>query len=742
MAALFNVPPSGPASGAEKPLATVRGTLERVTFHNEENGYTIARLLPEGAKDVVTIVGTFPNPLIGETMVLHGHWTRHAQYGSQMSVVRHEIIRPATAAAIEKYLGSGMVKGVGPVTAKRIVAKFGDQSLDVIEKTPDELLKVPGLGKKTLDIIKSAWSDQSDVRSIMVFLQSHGVSPTFAAKIFKKYQGDSVSIVERNPYQLATDIWGIGFKSADRIAQNMGFAENDQRRLEAGLVYVLNQAVETGGNVYLRADELAKESELILGPHSIENALAALTASGKVIQEESSVGGLRETAIYPPALYNAECALAERILELNSLPIQRSNIASRLPHEPQSPKAGDAELTDEQAAAVDLALHSRITVITGGPGVGKTTTTKAIVRAFQTKQKSVLLASPTGRAAKRLSEVTGNSATTIHRLLAFDPQRGGFSRNAESPIDCDVLLVDESSMLDTSLTNSLMNAVPDTAQVVFVGDVDQLPSVGPGNVLRDIIGSGVVPTARLTRVFRQAAQSRIISGAHAINSGRMPLLSSPRDPEADFVFIETNEAEEIAGKIVAIVATSLPKRGYALNQIQVLSPMQRGSAGSAHLNECLQETVNPESPDKPELRRGARLFRQGDRVIQMRNNYDKAVFNGDIGVIVTIDSKESSLKVEFDGRSVEYELTEVDELSLAYSLSIHKSQGSEFPAAIIALHTQHYALLQRNLIYTALTRAKKMAVLVGSKKALAMAVGNDKQSTRHTRLKQRLQQKL
>jgi exodeoxyribonuclease V alpha subunit len=736
MPSLFNVPASDPASGADKPVAKIQGVLERITFRNEENGYTVGRLLPDGARDVVTVIGTFTHPVIGEMLICYGHWTRHPQWGAQMSVVRYETIRPATASAIEKYLGSGMVKGVGPVTAKRIVATFGERALDIIEQTPDELLKVPGLGSKTLNLIKSAWTEQSHVRNVMVFLQSHGISPTYAAKIYKKYAERSIETVEHNPYQLAADIWGIGFKSADTIAKNMGFAEDDPRRLEAGLIYVLNQAVESGGNVFLTRDELQRESEKILGPFAIGDALDSLIDSGKLIQEGLTTRGSVELGIYTPELYRAEQSLAKRLRELIGNPVYVQPRKQPLPG--IAAMTAPVKLSDEQEAAVDLALCSRVMTLTGGPGVGKTTTTNAIVRAFVAQSKTVLLASPTGRAAKRLSEVTGSTATTVHRLLAYDPQKGVFQRNAESPIECDVLLVDECSMLDTPLANSLMNATQNSTQVIFVGDVDQLPSVGPGNVLGDMIASGEIPVARLTKVFRQAAESLIISGAHAINAGRMPRLASPREPGADFVFIEVDEAEEIAGKVVAIVVRSLASRGYASSDIQVLAPMQRGSAGSAYLNERLQEAVNPPSPAKPEVRRGMRHFRLGDRVIQLRNNYDKLVYNGDIGAVTVIDTAEMSAKVTFDGREVSYDYADLDELSLAYSLSIHKSQGSEFPAAIITLHTQHYALLQRNLIYTALTRAKKIAVLVGSKKALAIAVHNDKQSTRHTRLKERL----
>ncbi len=727
----------------DRPLDTVEGTIERITFHNDENGYTVARLLPEGARDVVTILGNFSNPVVGESLVCHGAWTRHAQWGSQMQVARYEVVRPATTFAIEKYLGSGMVKGVGPVMAKRIVEKFGEESLDIIETTPRKLLEIYGIGDKKLAQIKKAWHDQREIRNIMLFLQSHGVSPAYAVKIYKTYGDKSIHVVEQNPYQLAQDIYGIGFKTADKIAGEMGISENDPRRIEAGVVYVLNDAVDTGGNAFLTAAELDAKAREILGVEQVQSAVDTLAASGRLVIEPATFMGQTEVAVYPPSLHTTERGLAERLLRLLKSPVKQ----------PPNPAKFDEwlaalldkhgfPLSEEQRDAVKVALLSRFMVLTGGPGTGKTTSTKAIVTAFESLKKEVLIASPTGRAAKRASEVTGREAKTVHRLLEFDPEQRGFKRGPDSPLECDVLIVDECSMLDMVLTYSLLKAVPDTAQVVFVGDVDQLPSVGPGNVLRDLIDSGAVPVARLTQVFRQAAESLIITNAHAINQGKFPSLPPPSAMK-DCAFIAADEPEEVAEKIVAVVAKSLPKRGWNLSDIQVLTPMQRGSAGSAHLNTRLQETLNPAAFGKEEVARGSRLFRVGDRVMQMVNDYDKAVYNGDIGLVSAISHEESTLTVQFTDaqgmNDVVYEFADMDQLTLAFSTSIHKSQGSEYPVVVLAIHTQHFMLLQRNLLYTALTRAKKFAVLVGSQRAVAMAVKKQSDTKRHTRLKERLQ---
>jgi len=734
---LINAPEEGP------PLDTLEGVIERITFHNEENGYTVARLLPPNARDVITILGNFSNPVVGESLLCYGTWTRHPQWGKQMQVARYEVVRPATAFAIEKYLGSGMVKGVGPVTAKRIVNKFGDESLDIIEHHPRKLLDVPGIGEKTVAKITQAWKDQREIRNIMLFLQAHGVSPAYAVKIYRAYGAKSIEVVEKNPYQLASDIWGIGFKSADKIARAIGIAEDDPRRIEAGVVYVLNEAVESGGNAYLTEKELTDKATEILGVGDVGAALLALSSSGRLVSEPATFLGQTEVAIYTPSLHKTEIGLADRIKKLLATPLKQPPDAQKF--EGWLTALCDKHgfpLSEEQRAGVSTALLSRFSILTGGPGTGKTTSTKAIVAAFEALKKDVLLASPTGRAAKRMTEVTGREARTVHRLLEFDPEKRGFKRDLETPLECDVLVVDESSMLDMVLTYSLLKAVPEGAQVIFVGDVDQLPSVGPGNVLRDLIESGAVPVARLTQVFRQAAESLIITNAHAINAGRMPLLPPPSEGR-DCAYVKAEEAEEVADKVVAVVARSLPKRGYAPGDIQVLTPMQRGSAGAAYLNTRLQEALNPAAMGKDEVQRGARLFRVGDRVMQIVNNYDKFVYNGDIGAVSAIHHEDETLTVAFPDaegvNEVVYEFADMDELTLAFSCSIHKSQGSEYPAVVLALHTQHYMLLQRNLIYTALTRAKKFAVLIGPMRAIAMAVKKQSDIHRHTRLKERLQ---
>ncbi|MGI4788500.1 MAG: helix-hairpin-helix domain-containing protein [Janthinobacterium lividum] len=1088
--------PSPAAQIPNAPLDSLEGVIERITFHNEDNGYTVARLLPPNARDVITILGNFSNPVVGESLLCYGTWTNHAQWGRQMTVARYEVVRPATAFAIEKYLGSGMVKGVGPVTAKRIVAKFGDEALDIIEYHPEKLLGVAGIGAKTLTKITQAWKDQREVKNIMLFLQSHGVSPAYAVKIYRAYGGKSIEIVERNPYQLATDIWGIGFKSADKIARAIGIAEDDPRRIEAGVVYVLNEAVESGGNAYLTQAELAAKAEEILGVGDVNSAIKILADSGRLIAEPYTLLGQTEIAIYTPSLHKTEIGVAERIkLLLSSLldplmaPAKSDEWLSALLDKHGFP------LSEQQRESVKTALLSRFSVLTGGPGTGKcvagetlvltrngllpirdvwcsqaeeslppdsflkhclqiiskdkkaftshlyyggsrptvkltthlglelegtpnhrvwamsdsgpgwmrldelsagsyvavrrgdeffgqnslcadmayllgiisgdgsqvsrktleitnndlallhrcqdtfnshfakigiispsrntftlrvnsveirqtlcdlgvnrcysegkvvpssvlgaskeavisylaglidtdghiqcrangqisfeitlkskalltqvqllllnlgivtrlaaktvnyrykdtdeirtywrltatgkdadllmvliptskagavqarvlnanrdivpipgllirtlftangpksrrewwawkreikhqrkatrlrllsllseidpscclpereavleacrtcyywdqvtktepsctevydltvpeeesfiaggfvnhnTTSTNAIVAAFEALGKDVLLASPTGRAAKRMTEVTGREAKTVHRLLEFDPQNHGFKRGLDLPLECGVLIVDESSMLDMVLTYSLLKAVPEEAQVVFVGDVDQLPSVGPGNVLRDLIDSGCVPVARLTQVFRQAAESLIITNAHAINAGNMPLLPPP-SANRDCAWLDAEEADELAEKVVAVVARSLPKRGYALGDIQVLTPMQRGSAGAAHLNTRLQEVLNPARPGTDEIQRGPRLFRVGDRVMQIVNNYDKAVYNGDIGAVVAVNHEDEILTVAYADaqgtNEVIYEFADLDELTLAYACSIHK----------------------------------------------------------------------
>ncbi len=717
----------------------VAGTIERITFHNPESGYTVAKLAPEKGRDLVTIIGTFTSPVVGESLICEGTWTRHPEWGPQLSVTRYETVRPSTAAAIEKYLGSGLIKGVGKVTAKRIVAMFGTTTFDIIEREPKKMLAVAGLSTKQIESIQAAWVEQSEIRNIMVYLQSHDVSPLMADKIYKTYKDQAIAVVETNPYRLAYDIWGVGFSSADKIARNLGIALDDPRRIQAGLVYCMNQATERSGNVYQTRDQLAQVASELLGTHEIDTELRNLLEAQKLVSETVPFSN-NDTALYIPSMLAAERGLSKRILALIEAPQGKEPSPQWLE---RTLAKKNLELTPEQHEAVQTALTSRVLVLTGGPGTGKTYTTQAIITALKAQNKTVQLASPTGRAAKRLSEVTGVDAATVHRLLAYDPNTRTFQFGQGAPLECDVLLIDEASMLDMPLAYAVLRAVKDTAQIILVGDVDQLPSVGPGNILRDLIDSGRVPVARLTTIFRQAAESRIVMSAHEINSGTVPALPTPREAErsgGDFVFIGADQAEDVADKIVAVVSISLPKRGIPAADVQVLTPMQRGSAGAAYLNQRLQETLNPKHPSKPEAARsGGVIFRLGDRVIQMRNNYDKVIFNGDIGVVKSIDIPGEKLTVKYADQEIDYDYTDLDELSLAYALSIHKSQGSEFPAIVIALHSQHFTLLQRQLIYTALTRARKFAVIVGSPKAVGIAVRNDKTARRSTLLKERLQ---
>jgi len=693
---MFNRVREGGEGYSSQPLATLECVIERITFHNPENGYCVLKVVPAEAKgrakgDLIPVLGSFSNPVVGESVRLHGTWIKHPQYGSQFKSERYETLRPATAAAMEKYLGSGMVKGIGPVMAKRIVAKFGDKALDVIEETPEKLTQVPGIGEKRIDLIKAAWDEQREIRAIMLFLQGHGVTPTYAVKIYKRYKERAIEVVEKNPYQLASDIWGIGFKSADKIAQAIGIAPDAPERLEAGLVYVLNQEMEGGGHCFLLEEDLVKKAceillpeaapegddeakrELVARADAIRASLKSLVSRELLIAEPFDFLGQEQVAVYTPSIYQTEKGLAERINTLLNSPWRSrpkpAEIDALLADLP-----GAEMLSEEQTNAVRRALCEPLLVLTGGPGCGKTFTTKVIVAAFEKLGKRLQIASPTGRAAKRAAGGTGREGKTIHRLLAFDPEKNDFKHGPGEPLELDVLIVDESSMLDLVLTHKTLRAVPDGAQVIFVGDVDQLPSVGPGNVLADLIKSGRVPVAKLTQVFRQAAESHIITNAHAINRGKMPNLLPPSAVKegADCVFLEVDEPEEVIQKIMGVVAKSLPRLGHRPEDITVLAPMQRGSLGARNLNEVLQEVLNPPAPNKAEHIRGPITFRVGDRVMQRRNNYDKNVFNGDVGHIRAIDKENQTVAIEYPEQTVEYDFADMDELMHAFSLTTHK----------------------------------------------------------------------
>ena len=727
-------------------MPTLEGAIERITFHNEENGYTVARLIPDGKDYEVTVIGNMLGVQVGEHVRLEGEWTVHGQYGRQFKVERYASVLPATAAGIEKYLGSGLVKGVGPVTAKRIVRKFGADTLTVIDETPERLREVLGVGPKRVTQIKSAWHEQRQIREVMVFLQSHGVSPALAVRIYKHYGDGAAGVVRNDPYRLARDIHGIGFITADKIARNLGIAPDAPERVAAGVAYTLGKKADEG-HVYVPQGELVQASAELL---EVAEPLAA-AAIDSLRQDEQvrvepltgSTGLAEERAVYLTPFYYGEIGVAGRLRRLMDAVEDRCFLFRSFDW-PQGlavvQRDTGLRLTAQQQAAVRTALTERVTVMTGGPGTGKTTCTLAIIRLLDAARRSYVLASPTGRAAKRLGEATGKEAKTIHRLLEWSPGGAGgftFQRNEENPLDVDMVIVDEASMLDLLLTNHLLKSIPPGAHLLLVGDIDQLPPVGAGNVLRDVIDSGQAAVVRLDVIFRQAAGSFIIENAHRINRGQMPEWRP--EQAQDFFLFQTDDPERAAELVVEVVQERIPRKfGIPAGDVQVLSPMHRGAVGVGALNERLQAALNPPAASKPERRIGGRVFRLGDRVMQMRNNYDKDVFNGDLGQIVALDPVEQTLAVRIDGRAVPYDFLELDELVHAYAVSVHKSQGSEFPAVVVPITTQHYMMLQRNLLYTAVTRARKLVVLVGSPRAVAIAVNNNKIADRYSALAERL----
>ncbi|MDE0631113.1 MAG: AAA family ATPase [Caldilineaceae bacterium] len=806
----------------------MRGVIERVTFHNEENGFTVARLAPENYtsrlphwQKEAPVVGTMVGVAVGEAVELRGRWETHPQYGKQFSVDEMRSVLPATVAGIEKYLGSGLIKGVGPVTAKRIVAHFGAETLEVIDNDPQRLSQVGGVGRKRVSMIVAGWVEKKAIKEVMIFLRGHGVSGGLAARIYKRYGDSAVETVQRNPYRLSEDIFGIGFLTADRIGRALGIADDAPQRIAAGVEFALNRARDEG-HVYLPSGELiAKAGDLLeVGKEKVAAGLLHLKgadrvklASGPGQEAEAlhwAVAGIFEPsspqpmplmpedraageapaaqqmedlvqggqAVYLTPMYYAEMGVGNRMGRLtqhSAAPLavghgagaldsfraidwerKFAQLEERASHEP-----GLQRLAARQRDAVRTALTHRLTVLTGGPGTGKTTVVRTIIDLCEEAGADAVLAAPTGRAAKRLAEATGRAAKTVHRLLQVQPAAGiSFKRNEEHPLRGDLLIVDESSMLDLVLTNHLLKAVPPGMSLLLVGDVDQLPSVGAGNVLRDLIaaiegeveetrrasqsgarsGAAVV---RLDRIFRQSAGSFIVENAHRINRGQMPVLTrsaSEGSAEADdFFLFRTEVAERAAQLCVELVTERIPRRfAVPARDIQVLSPMHRGAAGVASLNGMIQQALNPPKQDRAESGVGDRIYRTGDRVMQVRNNYDKDVFNGDMGYIKDVDLIDQRVTVEIDGRPVGYEFMELDELVHAYAISVHKSQGSEFPAVVIPLLTSHYMLLQRNLLYTAVTRAKRLVVLVGQPRAINIAVGNDKVAQRYSGLTERL----
>ena len=705
-------------------MERIKCTIDHITYQNQENGYSVLQASVKGYRDKQTLVGTFHEVTVGACLVVEGEWKVDKRYGRQFAAQSWEEELPATIVGIEKYLGSGLVKGIGPKFAKLIVSHFGLETFDVIEKDADRLLEVPGIGKTRVALIRESWEKQKDVKDIMVFLQGHGVSSTFAAKIYKKYGKESIEKVSDNPYCLADDIWGIGFKTADSIAKNLGYTNNDPRRCRSGILYTLGKLSEEG-HVYAEREQLLKTAKELL--QADEEPITATL--DQMIEKEDLV--IDEDAIFLPPFYYAECGVAnklKRLIDTSSKDLFEENVNI----EKIVRKTG-IHYDDVQVAAIKQAVQSKVMVVTGGPGTGKTTTTIGIIAALQSMGLRILLAAPTGRAAKRMSEATGKEAKTIHRLLEYNPAEG-YGRNDENPLDGGALIVDECSMIDVILMNSLLKAIPIDMRLILVGDIDQLPSVGAGNVLRDIIDSERIPVVRLTRIFRQAMSSRIITNAHRINQGLFPDISNGRD--TDFFFIQKEAPSLAAAEIVNIVKNRIPKAYHiSTNDIQVLTPMQRSVVGAANLNIILQEAINPEGES---LSRGGFKYRQGDRVMQIRNNYDKDVFNGDVGYIESVNMDDRSLTVRFEERHVEYEDSELDELTLAYATTIHKSQGSEYPVVVIPLLMTHFVMLQRNLVYTGITRAKKICIIVGTTKALAYSIHNVVVQKRNTKLKERL----
>ncbi|MCI9188929.1 MAG: ATP-dependent RecD-like DNA helicase [Lachnospiraceae bacterium] len=719
-------------------MTKLRCVVERITYQNPENGYSVLKVHVKGYEDLVTVVGNLLDANVGSVLLMDGDWKVDSRYGRQFMAQKWEETLPATVYGMEKYLGSGLIKGVGPKYAKKIVQKFGVDTFAVIEDNIELLIEIPGIGSKRIRMIAESWERQKEVKNIMLFLQEHGVSTAFAAKIYRQYGNESIAVMKENPFRLADDIWGIGFKTADSIAEKLGFGRETYVRLRSGIMYTLSELADEG-HVYAEREQLTQKAAALL---EAEESRIVMTMD-QMLKDKDLIR--EEDAIYLPPFYFAEVGTAGKLKKLASEPAgdrlwaQLLKARRETGNDRLSVDVGRIEQTvnmkyDEiQADAIRQAAMAKVMVLTGGPGTGKTTTTQGIIAAYRAYGMKILLAAPTGRAARRMTEATGLEAKTIHRLLECKPPEG-YGKNEENPLEGDVLIVDECSMIDIIMMNSLLKAIPANMRLVLVGDIDQLPSVGAGNVLRDIIDSGCFPVIRLTRIFRQALTSRIIRNAHRINAGQMPDISNGK--ETDFFFLQREEPEEAVAEVVRLVKEKLP-RYYRTpsSMIQVLTPMQRGVVGATNLNLVLQEAVNPQGEG---LRRSGFVFRAGDKVMQIKNNYDKEIFNGDIGIIESVDLTERTLSVNFDNRKIVYDATELDELVHAYATTIHKAQGSEYQIVVMPVLMNHYVMLQRNLIYTGITRAKKILVMVGTKKALSYAVRNVTVTRRNTMLTERL----
>ncbi|MBW6440181.1 ATP-dependent RecD-like DNA helicase [Actinoplanes hulinensis] len=725
------MPPESPA----RPPHVLEAVLERLTYVNEETGYTVARVAHKSSTDLLTVVGSLLGAQPGESLRLSGWWSSHPQYGRQFEVVSYTTVLPATIQGLRRYLGSGLVKGIGPVFAERIVDHFGLDTLEIIETVPERLVEVAGLGPKRTKKITAAWAEQKAIKEVMVFLQGVGVSTSIAVRIYKKYGDASISVVKNSPYKLAADVWGIGFKTADTIAQAVGIPHDSPERVKAGLQHTLSQATDNG-HCFLPAPELTAEAAKILDvPGSlIPTCLDELVEEEGVVREDDDV--------YLVPFHRAEQSLSSTLIRL------LHDKADRMPHFADVDWARalawlqqrtSNSLAPEQEQAVRLALTSKVAVLTGGPGCGKSFTVRSIVELAVAKQAKIQLVAPTGRAAKRLAELTGHPAATVHRLLKLQPG-GDATFDRDNPLDADLVVVDEASMLDLILANKLVKAIPPGAHLLLVGDVDQLPSVGAGEVLRDLLTAEVIPRVRLTQIFRQAAESGVVTNAHRVNKGRPPVFDGMRD----FFLFPCDDTEATAGLTVDVACTRIPKK-FGLDprrDVQILTPMHRGPAGAGTLNTLLQQQLTPAREGLPERRVGGRVFRVGDKVTQIRNNYDKGVagvFNGTVGVVTGLSPEEQTLSVRTDeDELIDYDFDELDELAHAYAITIHRSQGSEYPAVVIPLTTSAWMMLQRNLLYTAITRAKRLVVLVGSRRALAAAVRTVGAGRRHTALARRL----
>jgi exodeoxyribonuclease V alpha subunit len=727
------------------PLEDLEGVVERLTYRAPDSGYTVARLKAPKARELITIVGNFANIQAGQTLQMSGFWREHPKFGQQFQVKTYQETKPATLAGIEKYLGSGLIKGFGPVTAKRIVAHFGLETLNIIENQIERLAEVPGIAHKRIQTIQSAWDDQKAIKAVMLFLQSHGVSPSYAVKIYQQYGDEAISIVTRNPYRLAADIYGISFTAADAIARSLNIEPHAESRYRSALLHSLKEASEEGHCLLPQTALIDRTvKQLTLKDHQpntaqVERCLNTAIYEGALIGEKGSALYEGHNLYYLPSFFQAEYRLAQRLqrLLLQPLEVDLERVKQWIT---RFVETTGVTLSSQQQQAVEMAASYRISILTGGPGTGKTFVTRTIVALWKAMGKTITLAAPTGRAAQRLSEITGQGAKTIHRLLEFDPTTLQFKRDRDRPIPADAVAIDESSMMDLFLSHALVTAIAPQTQLLLIGDTDQLPSVGPGNVLGDLIASGSIPMMKLTEVFRQAAVSQIVSNAHLINQGVFPKLEPVSlQPKSDCLWWDVSDAQQGISAISHLIESVIPALGFRSTQhVQILCPMARGELGTRNLNMVLQALINPPHPDKNELRRGEATLRVSDRIIQKVNDYNREVFNGDLGVIEAIDLAKQTVIVRFESKSVSYNQADLNEIGLAWAVTIHKAQGSEYPVVILPIFAQHSVMLNRNLLYTGLTRAQRLAIIVSPQKAINLAVAQVKHKQRYALLAERL----